>query len=493
MESEKEAIQHLDGGEVPSSRDEEEFTWTEEEETRVRHKIDWNTVPLVTVLYMFCFLDRINIGNALIQGLAAELDLRIGFRINWAICIFYIIYLLVEVPSNIILKRVGPRFWIPFLVTGFGIVTIGMAFVKSFEGLLVARAILGIFEGGTFPGIAFFLSSFYKREELLFRVGIYVSAASFAGAFGGLLAAGLSQVPRWGAAGAQIYQWRNIFFFEGLITVIIGCLAPIWLPSSPAQAKFLTPREQRIAATRLLIEHRENPEPVVEVRHIKRAFLCIHNYTCALGFFLINITVQGLSVFMPTIIAEMKIDVNPQLLTVPPYVAACLVAVAVAYVSDKTKRRGIYLAIFAVPAMIGFALLRWYTDKAGVRYMAIFFITVGAFPGGPAFLSWAINNTSGPAVRAVSSAWVVTLGTIGGILAAWAYIESDKAAGYPIGHNINFSGQVVVFFLSIFGMTYCAWENKKRRDGKRDYRLEGLNEFEARDLGYRHPNFRYII
>jgi MFS family permease len=300
------------------------------------------------------------------------------------------------VPSNIILKRVGPRFWIPALVVGFGIVTIGMAFVKSYEGLLAARAILGIFEGGTFPGIAFYLSSFYKRKELLFRIGIYVSAASLAGAFGGLLAAGLSKVPEWGAAGARLHQWRNIFFFEGIITVIIGSIAPFFLPASPSQAKFLTEREQRIAAERLLVEHRENPEPKVELRHIKRAFLCLHNYTCALGFFLINITVQGLSVFMPTIIADLKIDVNPQLLTVPPYVAACLVAVLIAYISDKTKRRGIYLAVFAIPATIGFALLRWYTDKPSVRYMAVFFVTIGAFPGGPAFLSWAINSTYKP-------------------------------------------------------------------------------------------------
>lgn len=328
----------------------------------------------------------------MIQGLRDELQLDIDYRINWALCIFYIVYLLVEVPSNIILRRVGPRFYIPALVVGFGIVTIGMAFVKSFTTLLVTRAILGIFEGGTFPGIAFYLSSFYKRKELLFRVGIYVSAASFAGAFGGLLAAGLSQIPEWGAAGARIYKWRNIFFFEGVLTVIIGLLAPIWLPASPETAKFLTPRERRIAAARLLVEHRENPEPVVERRHILRAFTCLHNYTCALGFFLINITVQGLSVFMPTIIADMKMKVNPQLLTVPPYVAACIVAVAIAYISDKTKRRGIYLAVFSIPAIIGFGILRWYQEKAGVRYMAIFFITVGAFPGGPAFLSWAINS-----------------------------------------------------------------------------------------------------
>jgi MFS family permease len=384
----------------------------------VRRKIDWNTVPLVTALYMFCFLDRINIGNAFIQGLTQDLQLEKDKRTNWALCVFYIVYLLVEVPSNILLKRIGPRFYIPFLVVGFGFVTICMAFVKSFAGLMVARAFLGIFEGGAFPGIAFFLSCFYKRRELLFRIGIYVSAASFAGAFGGFLATGLSRIPDWGVAGMRIHSWRNIFFFEGLVTVLLGLAAPMWMPHSPATAKFLTPRERKIAAIRLAREHAADPDEFVDAAHVKRALFCIHNYTCAAGFFLINITVQGLSVFMPTILREFKWGTTKsQLLTVPPYVAACIVAIAVAFASDKTHQRGAWLAGFSLLAITGFGILRFYDGSPNIRYMAVFFITVGAFPGGPGFLAWAMNNSAGPAVRAVTSGYVVTLGTMGGIVA----------------------------------------------------------------------------
>ena len=333
-----------------------------------------------------------NIGNARIQGMAKDLELNIGYRFNWALSIFYIVYLTVEVPSNIVLKRIGPRFYLPFLVMGFGLVSLCTAFVNTYEGLLGARAVLGIFEGGAMPGMAFFLSCFYKRKELLFRIGIYVSAASMAGAFGGLLATGLSRIPEWGVHSARIHTWRNIFFFEGLVTMIVGALAPIWMPTAPSTAYFLNERERRIAAERLVREQKGNPDEHVEVRHVKRAIMNIHNYTCALGFFLINITVQGLSVFMPTILNDLNwTATKAQLLTVPPYVSACLVAVGVAYVSDKTKRRGIYLACFSVFAAIGFAILRWHTG-ANVRYMAVFFVTVGAFPGGPGFLSWALNS-----------------------------------------------------------------------------------------------------
>lgn len=377
---------------VPDS----ELDWTPEEEAAIRRKIDWHTVPLVTLLYMLCFLDRINIGNARIQGMADELKLNVGVRFNWALSIFYIVYLLVEVPSNILLKRIGPRFYIPLLVGGFGFVSLCTAFVESFSGLMAARVFLGVFEGGAFPGIAFFLSCFYKRNELLFRMGIYVSAASLAGAFGGLLATGLSRIPEWGVASMRIHTWRNIFFFEGLVTCIVGLVAPVWMPTTPGEAYFLNARQRRIAAERLVREHKADPAEQVTWKDIKQAVFCIHNYTCALGFFLINITVQGLSVFLPTILNDLGPEWTPtqaQLYSVPPYVAACLVAVGIAYVSDKTHQRGIWLAIFSCFAIIGFAILRWET-RSNIRYMAVYFVTVGAFPGGPGFLSWAMNSKS---------------------------------------------------------------------------------------------------
>jgi len=499
MDSEKEIAQQVEQSRINSSKDgdlsdasvpDSELEWSEEEETAIRRKIDWHLVPTITGLYMLTFLDRINIGNARIQGLADDLNLNQGVRFNWALSIFYIVYLLVEVPSNVLLKRIGGRFYLPLLVCGFGLVSMCTAFTTNFEGLMVARVFLGIFEGGAMPGMAFFLSCFYKRNELLFRIGIYVSAASIAGAFGGLLATGLSRIPEWGVASMRIDRWRNIFFFEGLITMIVGLLAPIWMPTTPHEARFLTPRERRIAAERLIREHKASPTGDVTWKDIKHAVLSIHNYTCALGFFLINITVQGLSVFMPTILADLGwVNTKAQLYSVPPYVAACLVAVAIAYGSDKTHQRGIWLAAFSCLAATGFAILRW-VETPEIRYMALYFVTVGAFPGGPGFLAWALNNSAGPSVRAVSSAYVVTLGTLGGIVATWTYVPSDGPK-YHTGHTINLCGQIVTVFLSLFGVLYCMYENKARAAGKRDHRLQGLTEEEQEALGNNHPSFRY--
>jgi MFS family permease len=179
----------------------------------------------------------------------------VGFKFNWALTVFYIVYIFVEIPSNILLKHIGPKFWIPLLVAAFGAVSIGTAFVKDFNGLMVARAVLGLVEGGTMPGISFFLSCFYKREELLFRMGIFISGSSMAGAFGGLLATGLSKIHPWGIHG-ELHAWRNIFFFEGMFTLLVGLCAPFFMPDRPDNCYFLTPRERIVAAERLAREHK---------------------------------------------------------------------------------------------------------------------------------------------------------------------------------------------------------------------------------------------
>lgn len=158
--------------------------------------------------------------------------------------------------------------------------------------------------------------------------------------------------------------------------------------------------------------------------------------------------------------------------------------------------------------MSGFGVLRFYQGSASVRYGAVYLCALGAFPGGPGFLSWGLNNSAGPAVRAVSGGWIVTLGTLGGILATWSYLKTD-GPDYPIGHTINLVAQVVVLCLASFGIGYCVWENRLRARGGRDYRLQGKTEEGIRDLGYRyasqaifkerlltialrHPEFRYI-
>lgn len=467
-----------------------EDEWTDAEEKILRNRMDWYIVPLVTVLYLLCFLDRANVGNARIQGMQEDLWLT-GFRFNWALTIFYIPYLLVEVPSNILLKGVGAKIFIPFLVFAFGFCSLCTAFVQTHTHLYIARGFLGLFEGGTMPGIAFFLSNFYRRGELMFRIGIFISASSMSGAFGGLLATALARIPRWGASATPIHSWRNIFFFEGLVTMAIAAACYFYMYTSPETCKFLTPRQKYIAMERLRRDSRENAAEKTQMVHVKRGILNINNILCALGFFFNNVSVQSLALFMPTILRALGwTSTKAQLLTVPPYVAAAAWSIFVSWLSDRCKMRGVFAVCHSICAIVGYAILVT-TDQAGTKYLAVFFCALGCFPLGPIFLSWGINNAAGPTIRAVSSGYIVSVGTLGAIVATWTYVPSD-APNYITGHSINLGSQACAAFVAFVGVLYCRWENAKRARGGRDHRIQGMTEVEARKLGYRHPEFRYM-
>ncbi|KKA25997.1 hypothetical protein TD95_002705 [Thielaviopsis punctulata] len=466
-------------------------SWTAAEEAAVQHKIDLRVIPTVTALYLVCFLDRVNVGNARIEGMDTDLQLSVGVRFNIVLTMFYITYALSEVPSNILLKHIGGRFYIPSLVVCFGVVCMCTAFCTSFASLCVARAVLGLCEGGMFPGISFYLSCFYKRDELFLRLGWFVSGAGLAGAFGGLLAAGLSYVPTWGSKHAVLMTpWRNIFFFEGVLTILVGVLCFRVLPNVPSSAGFLTERERMIA------EHRLSPEKSSRVKvsrkHIIQAITAPHNYICIVAFCMINVTMHSVSVFMPTILHEFQWPATrSQLLSAAPYAVSCVATMGVAWLSDRTKRRGIFCVATAPLGIVGFSILRWYEGTPWMKYAAMFFILSGTIPNGPLVIAWALNNSEGAAVRAVSSAYVMSLSMAGGFIATWIYTVDD-APKYSRGHSINLSCQFILFSSAVIGILYCKWENVQRERGRRDWRLEGLSEEEKGELGSLHPEFRYM-
>ena len=134
------------------------------------------------------------------------------------------------------------------------------------------------------PGIAYYLACFYRRGELLLRIGFFINGACLAGGFGGLLAAGLTQIPRWGAVGVPIHTWRNIFFFEGLITILIGIGAMFITPSTPMDCHFLADRDRYIAAERINQEYQETTNRRVTKQDVYRGIFNINTIICGFCF-----------------------------------------------------------------------------------------------------------------------------------------------------------------------------------------------------------------
>jgi MFS family permease len=186
------------------------------------NKIDWHVIPVLCILYLLAFLDRVNIANANVFGLSKELNL-LGDKYNTALVIFFVPYVLFEIPSNILLKKFKPNVWLSGCMFLFGLATVCQGLVKSYSGLLATRFFLGLFETGMFPGCEFSLhyhykslmsdagfyliGMWYRRHESQRRYSFFFSSTTLAGAFGGLLASAIGKMD-----GMRGYQgWRWIF------------------------------------------------------------------------------------------------------------------------------------------------------------------------------------------------------------------------------------------------------------------------------------------
>ena len=172
---------------------------------RINRSFDRHIVPILFGLWLFAFIDRANIGNARIDGLAEDLELS-GTKFNIVLAVFYVPYICVDVPSNLVLKYFKAGYYLPGLLIGWGTTATFTGFVKSYGGLIASRFFLGLCEGGLLGGMIIYLAMFYRRQEIMKRIGYFYSAAPLSGAFGGLLATGLAQISTPGYNG-----WPFIF------------------------------------------------------------------------------------------------------------------------------------------------------------------------------------------------------------------------------------------------------------------------------------------
>lgn len=191
-------------------------------------------------------------------------------------------------------KRFGPRIWLSFITAGFGLTTVGMAFVSSFPALMVCRVLLGMFEAGVQPGIIFTYSQYYRRHEMVGRLGVKAAGASVAGSFGGLLAGGLGQIPKAGI----LQRWRWIFFVEGIITVLVAASVFWLMPSDVTKATFLTEEERIVAVDRIALENMTKGRDPMDYNAFKRALWNLNTQVVGLGLTMSLLAMTALSLFM---------------------------------------------------------------------------------------------------------------------------------------------------------------------------------------------------
>ncbi|KAF2844676.1 MFS general substrate transporter [Plenodomus tracheiphilus IPT5] len=429
--------------------------FTPKQTKKLLRKIDWTLLPLVSLMYLLSFLDRSNIGNARLAGLEKDLGMS-GWDYATAVSVFFPFYIISEVPSNLAMKKFRPSIWIPFIMVCWGIVMTLMGIVHNFAGLLAARMVLGLAEGGLFPGVTFYITLWYRRHECGSRIAIFFSAATAAGAFGGLLARGIMEMD--GIAGVEGWGW--IFILEGILTVIVAGVAFFYLHDYPETAKFLTPEEQAEVVRRLRDDNSALSSEF-RLQFAKDAFSDWKIWVNCLMAFGNFLPLYSISVFLPTIIRAMGYsNENAQLLTVPPYVLACAATVGAGFFTDKRGTRGVYVISIAFVAVIGFILLLTVKNN-GVKYFATFLVLLGIFPNVPQIASWNSNNIGGAVKRGVGVAMQIGVGNMGGAVAGFIFRPQD-APQYRQGHGILISMCSITIMTAIFMTLYLRRENAKR-------------------------------
>ncbi|KAF9694255.1 hypothetical protein EKO04_008064 [Ascochyta lentis] len=409
---------------------------------RAKRKVDTTVLPLLFLGLLVFQLDRMNLASALTDGFAKNIAVNQN-TINLGNQLMFLGIVVLEIPSNIILQRIGPRKWISAQVFVFGAVATLQVFVKNKAGFLVSRSFLGLCEAGYIPGGIYTLSTWYTKRELAKRVAIF-----FFGMFGGnaispVLASGILQLG--GRGGMKGWQW--LFLLEGVFTVVVAILLLFFLPGSPDEPRpLLSPGLIRFTDTDrdVLRQHLEVDDEEkrygAQGMHIPLSLVwqTVKHYRRWASFvstFAVFSTWSSLTTYTPTIIMALgftRIQANV-LASVGGFLALGVVFFF-GWLSDRTNKRGLavilahicYLAVLIITRSVHPLVGKW--SRWGL------WTTVNAFAIGyhPVHNSWVQLNCKDPRERSISIAmWVMA--AISGLMVGTQYYRADDLPFYSKG------------------------------------------------------------
>ncbi|KAH3904717.1 hypothetical protein HBI56_215410 [Parastagonospora nodorum] len=459
------------------------------DEKKLMRRLDLRLLPAVSILYLLSFLDRSNVANARIEGLTADLGMT-GNQYLTGLTLYFIGYVLFELPCNIILKRTTPRFWLPTLTIAWGVVATLMGVTQNLAGFFVVRFFLGVTESGLFPGVVYYLSMWYKRDERQYRISLFFSAASLAGAFGGILAWGIAHMRNVGGYAG----WRWIFILEGLLTIVIAIAAYWFISNYPDTVSWLSKDERAFIQARLRADSDNTNDEQFRWADVLLACKDIKIWLYGLAFHTMSLPLYTLSLFLPTIIKDMGYtNAQSQLLTIPPYAVATLFTIFWAILSERYKQRGLFIVTTSAVAIIGYIILLANTDpkaRPGLSYAGTFFAAIGIYPSVALVLCWPAINVSGQTKRATANAMQISIGNLGAVLGTQLY-RPKTSPRYVLGHSFALG----YLCMNIVVVTALMLTLKKENRQKEQYLIEhpetaGFHDSDE-DLrqGDRHPRW----
>ncbi|KAN0096682.1 MFS general substrate transporter [Hyaloscypha variabilis] len=416
-------------------------------ENSLRRKIDLRLLPMIVLMYILNYLDRNNIAAARLAGLETDLKMH-GNQFQTSVSILFVGYLLMQVPSNMLLNKLGkPSLYLPTCMVVWGIISGATAASQTFGGLLACRFILGFVEAAYFPGCLYYLSAWYTRKELVKRTAVLYSGSLLSGAFSGLIAAGITD----GLNGARgLSAWRWLFIIEGALTVAVAFCAFFIIPDFPRTTTWLTEEEKQLAAWRLDEDIGEDDW----VNSKQQTFL--HGAKLAVKdpkAWLLLATTYGftsagtVTTFFPTVVKGLgKSNITTLLLTAPPYLIGTIAILINAWHADKTGERYLHIVLPPVIAIISF-IIAVTTTAFAPRYFAMCIMVGAIYSGYVVTLSWISNVLPRPpAKRAAALAGINALSNVCQIYSPFLYPSNDGPRYVKaMAVNLSMSGVSILF------------------------------------------------
>jgi MFS transporter, ACS family, tartrate transporter len=375
----------------------------------VNRKIFLRLLPFLSLCFCVAFLDRINVGFA-----ALTMNKDLGFSpyvFGLGGGIFFFGYCLFEIPSNLILFKVGARRWMARIMLTWGIFAIGMAFVTGPTGFYLVRFLLGLSEAGFLPGALLYLTLWVPREGRAFAVSILSAASPLAGLIGSPLSGILLRLD--GLYGLAGWQW--MFIVEGVPAVLLAFATYFYLPDAPAEAKWLTTAERALLEQTLAAERRQ-----VEERKTYTLLQALLNWrVAALALALVGILmgVYGFVLWLPTIIKSLGhfSDLEISLIGAIPYLVACIGMVWWSHHSDVMQERRLHVAGAMTVAAVALVISAYSAASPTLSLICLTIVITGLLSALSVF--WTLPNYFLTGVAAAGGIAIInSIGVLGGFL-----------------------------------------------------------------------------
>ncbi|WP_323140709.1 MFS transporter [Massilia phyllosphaerae] len=401
----------------------------EQKEASTYAKVTARLLPFLFISYVAAYLDRVNVGFAKLQMLN---DLQFSETVyGLGAGVFFIGYFLFEVPSNIIMHKVGARVWIGRIMITWAILSASMVFVSSPTVFYVLRFFLGVAEAGFFPGIVLYLTYWFpaqrrSRMNALFMIGI-----PFAGVVGGPLSGWILNAMH-GAHGMAGWQW--LFLIEALPSLVLGVVTIFYLPDSIRAASWLSNEEKQLLEENIAKENTGKVDHALSgVFGNPRVWLMAGIYFCCM------MGLYGISFYLPTLIkaAGVKDAMDVGLLTAIPYGCAVVAMLGIAKSADRTRERRWHFTIASALGGLGLLLATIYGDNVALAMVALCLGTAGMLATMPVFWTYPSSILGGTAAAA-GIAMINSFGNLAGFV-------SPSIIGWmkDVTHSTN-AGMVVV-------------------------------------------------